>query len=701
MGSVVLARREDDFEKPVALKRVHTRLSDDLIRRFHRERQILAQLEHPNIARILDGGTDGDGRPYFAMELVPGEPIDRYCEIHGLGLRPRLELVLHVCSALALAHRNLVVHRDIKPSNILVTADGVPKLLDFGIAKRLETADEETELTRHQERPMTLRYASPEQITGGPITTASDVYGLGVLLYLLLTGGHPLARDGDSDLELAEAIREREPRRPSAAVADPRRRRELEGDLDAIVHKALRKEPEQRYGSVAELAEDLGRHLAGRPVHARQGTWLYVAGRFVRRHRLALVAALAVMLLILVFGITANLLRQRAEVARRQAETARQQAVDDKRMKEEALELLREILRGAGPNRTRGEERTALELVREAEERLEGEDPLVQAELLTTIGQVYTSWGFLAEAGAAAERAVELLAARYPEGHPDLAVALNNLAAWHYRRGAYDAAVELYRKALAVKARFPDDGEVDVAKSLSNLATALWKSGREEGVEALYLEALERRRKAAEPDPEDLGQSLRSLGAFYHQRGDLEAAEDLMRQAVEVFRQAWGGEEHTRLATAWNGLGRVLHDQGRYGDALELYRRALESRLRLLGDDHLHVAASRLDLARLYRDLDRPQAGRVFLAAARDWLERQPNDQHQLYRARADSLLGAFLAAEGHWAEAEPHLLTGYRQLAAGGQGDLYALRARRRLADLYTAWGRPERLAEVLGEAQ
>jgi tetratricopeptide (TPR) repeat protein len=682
MGTVVLAIRED-LKKRVALKVVHTRLSGELIRRFHIERQIVAQLEHPNIARLLDGGTADDGRPFFVMELVDGEPIDVYCDRMGLGVRERLELVLQVCEALALAHRNLIVHRDLKPSNILVTDEGVPKLLDFGIAKRLEM--EATELTRAHDRPMTLKYASPEQIDGGTISTATDVYGLGLLLYQLLAGRHPFAADESSEIRLLAAIREHVPRRPSSTVEDPWRRRELAGDLDAIVGRALRKEPEERYGSIEQLADDLRRFLEGRPVLARQGTWVYVAGRFTRRHRWALGAIALVLLLSLAFGVTATLLWRRAETARVETEVARVQALEGQQQKERALEFLKEVFRGAGPNRARGQrDRTAFELLEDAEAQLQEEDEPVQAELLATLGKIYTDWGASAEAGRVWKRAEGLLRRRFPEGHPDLAKAINNVASWHFRREEYAEAARLYREALAMKKRFPENADADLAKSMSNLATALMELGDDDEVESLYRGALAIRRSAIEPNGDDIAQSLRSLGVFYHQRGDLRQAEALMRAALAACQRAHPAQENTRCATILNGLALVLHDQKRLREALPLYRRALEIRSALLGDSHLHVVSSWLDLAAVELDLEDRQAGRPFLDRARAWLARQEPELHGRYRARAEGLLGAYLLAEDRFAEAESHLLASRRWLARNRpRADLDRRRTDRWLADL------------------
>jgi serine/threonine protein kinase len=316
LGTVYLAARADEqYQKRVAIKLVRRGLdTDDILRRFRNERQILAQLEHPNIARLIDGGTTDDGRPYFVMEYIEGEPILTYCETKKLTITGRLQLFRKVCAAVTYAHQHLVIHRDLKPSNILVRQDGEPKLLDFGIAKVLSADDNASfTLTIPALRVMTPEYASPEQIKGGPITTTSDVYSLGVLLFELLTGQRPYKIDNRTPDEIARTIAEQEPTRPSHVMASPsgydsrftsHHSRSLRGDLDNIVLMAMRKEPVRRYTSVGQFSEDIRRHLEGLPVIARKDTWSYRSSKFVRRHKVGMLGA-ALVLLALVAGIIA------------------------------------------------------------------------------------------------------------------------------------------------------------------------------------------------------------------------------------------------------------------------------------------------------------------------------------------------------------------------------------------------------------
>jgi non-specific serine/threonine protein kinase/serine/threonine-protein kinase len=373
MGGVYLASRDDGtFRGQVAIKIVEGGRGGALLRRFESERQILATLAHPNVARLLDAGSAPDGRPYLVMEHVDGPPIDRWCEERALPLRDRLLLFRQVCAAVMHAHRRLVVHRDIKPGNVLVGADGVPKLLDFGIAKLLSA---EPGLTATQAPMMTPHYAAPEQVEGGPVTTATDVYALGLLLYELLTGRKAQAVDDPTPVAVLRAVVERDPTRPSlAAPAD--RSRALEGDLDAIVLTALRKEPERRYASVEQLDDDVRRHLEGLPVAAVADRWSYRLGKLVHRHRVA--AAAAGLALVAVVG--------GAGVALWQARVAEAERARAERRLEDVRRLAHAMLFDVHDELDRGPVKTRQLLARRATEYLdrlaaEADDPVLQREL--------------------------------------------------------------------------------------------------------------------------------------------------------------------------------------------------------------------------------------------------------------------------------------------------------------------------------
>ncbi|HYV65563.1 MAG TPA: serine/threonine-protein kinase, partial [Myxococcales bacterium] len=393
MGAVWLARRSDGrFEGKVAVKFLNLALlAGGGAKRFQREGNILARLAHPNIARLLDAGVTAGGQPYLVLEYIEGEPIDRYCDSHALDVRSRIRLFLDVVSAVAEAHRNLILHRDITPANILVTTEGRVKLLDFGIAKLLESEDvpaHATELTQHGGRAFTPSYAAPEQIEGGSITTATDVHALGVLLYVLLAGRHPTLDKARSSLDQLKALVQAEPMPLSEAVSrggdavagqrgcSPRDlARALRGDLENVVAKALRKNPTERYATVTALETDLRNHLAGRPVSARVDDRWYRARKFVVRNRAAVAAAAAI-------GLT---LVAGAGIALWQASIARAEA----RRAQEINRFVLSLFRSANPSESLDSGVRAVDLLKQAQRRIESElagRPDLQAELLATVG---------------------------------------------------------------------------------------------------------------------------------------------------------------------------------------------------------------------------------------------------------------------------------------------------------------------------
>ncbi len=710
MGNVYLAEREEGFEQRVALKLVQAGFETrETMRRFHRERQILARLEHPNIARLLDGGTSEDGRPYFAMELVQGTPIDRYCAEHRLTIRQRLELLLPVCDALRFAHRNLVIHRDLKPSNILVTRDGVPKLLDFGIAKLLERPYEggEEESPRPElaaawaatelgQQPMTPQHASPEQLRGDPISTASDIYALGVLLYLLLTGRLPCGLDHMDRAQAARAVLEDVPSLPSkavletesstrgrksvpltpAAIARERRlkpaslRRRLTGDLDAIVAKALAKEPPARYASVEQLAADLRGHLENRPVLARDATLAYRAGRYARRHRWELVTGLAVLALIL--GFTAALARQLDRAERERDRAGR------------VSSFLVDLFRAAEPDRA-GSEPSVRELVDVGRQRLETElvdEPEQRAALLATLGQVYFRLGHFDASKESLETAIRILRQRHPDDHPDLARALNDLATVAYERGETRQAEDLYRQSIAMRERLGLGAEL--RKPRSNLAAILMLRGELDEAEAIYRWSLgERRRELGERHPA-VASSLRSLATALYLGGDFAAAEPLLRQALDIRAEAYG-RDSPAVAGVLASLGRVAHARGDFAAAEPLYTEALDVRRRRLGEGHLHVATLGKDYAALLIERGDLDAAGALLETSLELLYRY-KPEGDWNRAEAESVQGAYLAARGRRAEAEPLLRSALATLErVRGSEVLPTRQARRRLADFET----------------
>lgn len=672
MGAVYLAEREEEFSQRVALKLIrHGLTGPEALRLFHSERQILARLEHPNIARLLDGGTTAEGAPYFAMELVDGQPIDHYCDEHRLTTRQRIELFLPVCAALAAAHQSLVVHRDLKPGNILVDAQGVPKLLDFGIAKLLQPTGGGELAAFTLQRAMTPRYASPEQLRGEPIGTASDIFSLGVVLYQVLTGHLPCGLEDRDPVAAMVAVCEEDPVAPSVVIeregAIPRAdgtfetrtpasvsrvrdgdlrtlKHRLSGDVDAIVAKALRKEPQQRYSSAEALAADLSRHLEGRPVAARQGTFGYRAGKFIRRHRLGVGNAVAVLLLALAF--TFALVRQLHETQR-----SRDRA-------EEISSFLVELFESASPDRPAGPEPTVRELLDEGRKKLEtalGQEPEVRAGLLLRLGEVYSKLGDYDQAHALLTQALALFRQLHPGAHPDLATALGDLAVVDFQTGDPAAASELLRESLEMRRRL-GDGQ-DLIKPMNNLAAILMQRGELDEAETIYRETLALRRALVATAPSDsaargnLATSLRSLAAAHQAKGELDAAEPLLRESLDLRSELYGPDSPS-VATVVLSLGRLAQARGRLEEAQELFARGLDIRIRKLGEDHLHTALARRDLAAL--ELERGNA-----TSARARLERCLHTLRELLPAdapeivEAEKLLGAAVSAERDLA-AEP-----------------------------------------------
>ena len=612
MGDVYLAERADDaYLKRVAIKLMRSGwLSGDAVVRFRTERQILATLEHPNIARLIDGGSTEDRLPYVVMEFVEGRPIDAYCDAHQLSIDERLGLFLTVCEAVAYAHSRLVVHRDLKPSNILVDRDGTPKLLDFGIAKLLDPEDVGVTVvvTGELERLLTPEYASPEQIRGGPITIASDVYSLGVLLYLLLTGQRPYVLKGKTATEIERIITQESPSRPSTAVGkltddeadtagrriDPRSisgqgrrlRRRLAGDLDNIVLKALRKDPGQRYATVGELADDIRRHLSGLPVLARPQALSYRLSKFVRRHWIGLGAA----------ALVASSLLVGLMVALWQANIAQREAANAQEVKGFVLNLL-EL---SDPNRSGGD-LTTRELLQEGAGRIEEleDQPAVQAEMRAVIGGVYKQLGLYDEARPLLTEALAQTREIHGERHAQVVLRLSDLADLQYLDGNYDEAVALNRKALEISRALHGDLDLVTARCLNDLSVALRAKRELDAAGELARESLEIRRGLLGERHVEVAESLVNVGVVLYLERDYEAAEELYLQALDIQRENYG-EEHLDVASTMNRIAIMKRRAREFQDAQALYERVLIIYRKLLGDEHPDIATVLSNLGSLH-----------------------------------------------------------------------------------------------------
>ena len=631
MSEVFLAVRDDDeYQKLVALKVIrHGMDRADLRRRFRTERQILASLDHPNIAKLLDGGTTEDGLPYFVMDYIEGVTIDEFCNRNRLSVAERLELFRTVCSAVQYAHQNLVVHRDLKPGNILVTSDGVPRLLDFGIAKLLkpEQFPVAVEFTQTQMRPMTPFYASPEQVQGHIITTSSDVYSLGVLLYKLLIDRLPYQLKSKTPREVEKAVLEQVPERPSihltrletesgAATGDgaepaleeilrARRaqgnqlRRSLGGDLDNVVLMALRKEPKRRYASVEQFAEDIRRYLMGLPVIAHQASVGYLTLKFLRRNRLTVGAAAAFAVLLVAFTINVTIQARRLAHERDQAQQERDRA-------EQVVAFLQDIFHVSDPEKGGAETITAREILDRGARRVERElsdQPAVQATLMEAIGNVYRNLGLYDWARPQLEQALEIRRGLFGESHPSYVQSLNNLGVLLSVQGEFLAAEPLLRDALNRRLALYGEFHARVAESLNNLGKLSYDKGDYPAAEELYRRAVTVYKKlGSEPQGLGLAESQSNLAILLSIQSQFAEAEQLFRSALGLRREAFGGE-HPAVADSLNDLAVMLGIQGRYAEAEPLVRDALEQRRRLMGDEHLAVGESLNNLGRLRREL--------------------------------------------------------------------------------------------------
>ena len=673
MGTVWLAHRTDGIvQRAVALKLPRGAWPRaDLVQRMARERDILAALAHPHIARLYDAGVTPGGRPYLALEYVEGRPIDDYCEDRGLDVHARVRAFLQVVEAVAYAHGKLVVHRDVKPSNILVTGDGQVRLLDFGIAKLLDEANgQQTMLSELAGRPLTPEYASPEQIAGEPLGVASDVYSLGVVLYELLTGARPHRPHRSSRRALEDAIVHTDPFPPSASTTEPSRRRVLRGDLDTIILKALKKKPDERYSTVNAFGDDLQRYLEGRPVLARPDSRSYRASKFVRRNKVAVAAAAAIVVSVTVFaGVSAWQARVLAE-QRRVAQIERDTSEQVVRVLIDLFQTTNPSVRPDGDRIPIGEflagaQTRSLELLRGA--------PAVRAKLQQVFGLIHHSRGQYAPARVALE---EALGEQRRLAGPDSPGALESLQALGELinlAGDRQRARTVLEESLERHRRVYGEQHERTARVLAAMAPIVAEDNIEEAG-ALLRRSLEIRRATLGPHHPDVGSTLGSLAGYYTRRQDYDRAKDFYRQALAVFptplerrnpiaitilndfasllgllnareesealqrealelgRQVLGPETLT-VANLVNNLGTTQAFMGRHADAERSFRASFETHRSLLGENHWRTSNAARNVGRV-------------LALQRRYVEALP----WMDRALAASADGDAAKSPGRWA---------------------------------------------------
>jgi tetratricopeptide (TPR) repeat protein len=589
MGSVWLAERTDGrFTRKAAVKLLNAALiGRSGEERFRHEGRLLGRLTHPNIAHLIDAGVTATAQPFLVLELVEGEHIDRYCDRKALGVEARIRLFLDVVEAVAHAHANLIVHRDLKPSNVLVRDDGVVKLLDFGIAKLLQKeSGTHPALTREGARPLTPEYAAPEQLTGGPITTATDVHALGVLLYVLLGGPNPAAGTSGSAADLIRAIVETEPPRLSQVAPGGKA---LRGDLENIVAKALKKRPGERYGSVTAFADDLRRYLRREPVSAQADTWAYRATKFLQRRARPVAVAAGVVLLVaaLTTYYTVQLASER--------DHARIEAAKAARMSE----LMTSLLTGADPYATRDHEPTVRNILDAGAERVQKEladQPELKAEMLNVIGRVYQRIGLLDTARPLLEEALALNRTRASgAATAGLAQSLNELGILVREGGDAASAVPLLEESLSMRREVLGNMDKDVAVTLVELGRAFEDQGLLDRAEPLFREALAIRKAIFGEQHRETSTSKAGLALILLRRGDLAGAEPLFREALATSRAVLG-EDHPNTGAGWNNLGLLLIGKGEPAAAEPMIRQALAIREQHFGARHASVANNRTNL---------------------------------------------------------------------------------------------------------
>lgn len=729
MATVYAANRADGaYRQRVALKVLRRGLdTDDLVRRFRAERQILSSLAHPNIAKLLDGGSLPDGRPWLAMELVDGTRITDHADAAELGVTGRLGLFLGVADAVQAAHRQLVVHRDIKPSNILVDGEGRVRLLDFGIARLL---DGEAEHTEAGARALTPAYASPEQLAGGPVTTATDVFQLGLLLGELLTGVGPSGGGSparDHATRPSRLVRQDADGWPTAAERARRRgatperlSRALRGDLDRIVVKATRPDPEDRYHSAGEFAADLRRFLRGEAVLAHPGSLAYRARKFTVRHRWAVLAAAATV--VVLAGYLATLVTQNSRVARE-----RDRAEREARTAAEVTEFMVDLFHAADPDRAGGSGITVRDLLGEGARRLREEqvaEPGVRAAMLSAIGRSYAQLGLYAEAEqelahaveahrsdpaadpAAEARTLSRLAQVVRPTDPARAVALFDeaLAVAERSLGPSDPLVAsvLVESSLALAAVDPRDGRVeerraravallraapgDVRGDLANALT-VWARGKPAAVAIpLMREALDLRRTIHPERHSAVAASLSDLG-LATEPVDPRAADSLLQQAVDILH-AIPGRNDALLLTTMNNLAALRRDRGEFARAEPLYREVLALRRSRYPDQLLAQAYTLYGLGVVLVETGRAAEGEARLREALGILSAEVPRSPLLAITR--SAIGHARTLQRDFPAAEALLVPAWEALVAAKVGPDEQTRTLRRIVALYRAWGRP-----------
>jgi eukaryotic-like serine/threonine-protein kinase len=618
MGEVWLAEQKTPIRRIVALKLIKAGMDTKaVVARFESERQALALMDHPCIARVFDAGSTVQGRPYFVMEYVPGLPLSNYCDRHRLTIRERLEVFTQVCEGVQHAHQKAIIHRDLKPTNILVIEQdnkAVPKIIDFGLAKA--TAEPLTDHTKFTELGMMLgtpAYMSPEQADqdGQNVDTRTDVYSLGVILYQLLVGAlpfEPKALQAASLEAVLRVIREEEPPKPSTKIrsmgeasntsarnrrTEPRSfARQLQGELDWITMKALEKDRARRYGTASELAADISRYLHNEPVLAGPATAGYRLRKYAARHRIALGTAAGLLVLLAGFAVTQAVELRRITEERNQATRERDRAT-------RVTDFMTSMFKVSDPSEARGNSVTAREILDKASANIDtglAKDPELQAQMMHVMGDVYDNLGLYSRATSLEQQAVEIRKRVLGSENPDTLKSENNLAVLLAREGRYPQAEQLARETLDVSRRVLGPDNPLTLGSMSNLAILLDHEGHLEEAEQLDRQTLDVSRRVLGPEHPNTLKSMSTLANVVWHEGKYADAEKLDRETLDIRRRVLG-PDHPDTLNTMNNLANVLDDEGHFADAEKLYRETLDIQRRVLGPEHPVTLGSMSNLA--------------------------------------------------------------------------------------------------------
>ncbi len=594
MGDVYLAERsEGGFHQKVALKLIRREMASEIqTKRFLQERTLLSKLNHPNIAGLLDGGVSDDGRPFFVMEYVDGMPVTEYCKTNKCTLEERLSIFEQICEAVQYAHTNLIVHRDLKPDNLMVTAGGMVKVLDFGIAKLLDQELSENSLfqTGESHRMLSLNYAAPEQITMETVTTSTDVYTLGLLLYELLSDRKPFDLKKKKLQEAEQIIRYREPAKPSEVTK--KRKKELLGDLDAIIMKALRKEPEKRYETASSMLEDIRRCRLNKPVLARKGTFRYRCGKFLKRNRLVFTSTSLILVILTGFSILYVVrINQEKSLAELEAEKARL-----------VTDYLKSIFEFSDPNQSSGETITARDLLKAGSEQVDNlnEQPEVKAEILATFGGINYSLGDYVKADSLFQESLSIRRKLEDDADEEIASILYQMALNKENMGQYDIAESLFTESLEMQQQLYDENDINIIKNLNSLAY-LYQLKGELGKATDYIDrGLTALQSMSVPDSVELAEAYHLQASIFTAQGYYNRAISSLQEALQLCYSLYS-LPHPKINKSLANLARNYQKLGDYNTADSLYFESLQMSKALYEGDHLSTAITMNNMAGLYK----------------------------------------------------------------------------------------------------